>query len=83
MYIVYESIFHSSNSSYPTLENCLFRAVKFTRGTDIDNYKYFGYGTGFDRKGFFSVGNEVSRNVIIFGVDMSLFHILIIREKTF
>ena len=41
-----------------------------TSGTDIDNCKYFGYGIGFDREGFFSTGNEVGRNVIIFGVDM-------------
>ena len=38
---------------------------------DIDNYKYIGYGSGFDRKGFFSVGDKVGRNVIIFGVDIS------------
>ena len=34
-------------------------------------YKYFGYGIGFDRKGSYSVGNEIGRNVIIFGVDVS------------
>ena len=59
------------DSNYPTLENCLLGAVKWARGTDIDNYKYFGYGIGFDRKGFFSIGDDVGRNVIIFGVDMS------------
>ena len=37
----------------------------------FDKYKYSRYGIGFDRKGFFSIGNKVSRNVIIFGVDMS------------
>ena len=42
--IVYELILHNSSSNYPTLENCLFGAVILTRGTDIDNYKYFGYG---------------------------------------
>ena len=71
IYIVFELILHNSNSSYPTLENCLFGAVKLRVGTDIDNYKYFGYGIGFDGKRFFSSGNEVGRNVIIFGVDMS------------
>ena len=25
----------------------------------------------FDRKGFYSIGDEIGRNVIIFGVDMS------------
>ena len=71
MYIVYEIILHNSDSNYPTLENCLFRAVKLTRDTDNDNYIYFGYGIEFNRKGFFSVGDGVGRNVIIFGVDMS------------
>ena len=53
IYIVYELILHNSDSSYPTSVNCLFGAVKLTRDTDIDNYKYFGYRIGFDRKGFF------------------------------
>ena len=51
--IVYEFIFYNSNSNYSNLENCLFGAIKLTRDTNIDNYKYFGYVTGFDRKGFF------------------------------
>ena len=34
-------------------------------------HKYSGYGMTFDRKGSYSVGAEVGRNVIIFGVDMS------------
>ena len=71
IYIIYELTLHNSNSNYPTLETCLFGAVKLTRGNDIDNYKYIGYGSGFDRKGFFSVGDKVGRNVIIFGVDIS------------
>ena len=42
-----------------------------TKNGDIDKYKYSGYVIGFDRKGFFLVGNGVGRKVIIFGVDMS------------
>ena len=38
---------------------------------DVDLYRYSGYGIVFDRKGFYSIGDEVARNVIIFGVDMS------------
>ena len=53
IYIVYEFILYNSNSNYSTLENCLFAAVKLTRDTDIDNFKYFGYVAGFGRKGFF------------------------------
>ena len=38
---------------------------------DVDQYKYSGYGIGFDRKGFYSIGDKIGRSVIIFGVDMS------------
>ena len=39
---------------------------------DIDKFKYSAYGTGFDKKGFFSYrSGGTSRNVIIFGVIMS------------
>ena len=54
-----------------TLENCLFGVVKLTKHVDVGQYKYSGYGIGFDRKGSYSIGNEIGRNVIIFGVDMS------------
>ena len=44
-----------------------------TKNADIDKYNYSGYGIGFDRKGFFShPSGRTGRNVIIFGVDMSL-----------
>ena len=49
----------------------MFGAVKLTKHPDIDQYKYSGYGIGLDRKGLFSLGNEIGRNVIIFGIDMS------------
>ena len=49
----------------------MFVEVESTKHLDIDRYKYSEYSTGFDRKGFFSLGNEIGRNVIIFGVDMS------------
>ena len=53
------------------LENCLFGAVNLTKHVEVYLYKYSGYGTKFDRKGSYSVGDEISGNVIIFGVDMS------------
>ena len=34
-------------------------------------YKYSGCVITFDRKASYSIGDEVARNVIIFGVDMS------------
>ena len=57
--------------SFFTLENCLFGVVSLTKSADIDKYKYSGYRIGFDRKDFFSIGNEVGRNLITFGIDMS------------
>ena len=49
----------------------MFGAVKLTKNVDVDLYKYSGYGIIFDRKGFFSIGDEVGRNIIIFVPDMS------------
>ena len=45
VYIVYEISKNYNISSYPTLENSL------TKNPDIDQYKYSGYGIGFDRYG--------------------------------
>ena len=53
IYIVYKIDRSVNISSYPTLENCLFSAVKLSKHVDIDQYKYSGYGIEFDRKGFF------------------------------
>ena len=58
-YIVSEIDDYHNISSYPTLENCLFGVVKLTKHVDVDLYKYSGYGIGFHRKGFFSIGDEV------------------------
>ena len=49
----------------------MFGAVKLTKHVDVDLYKYSGYGIIFDRKGFFSIGDEVGRNIINFVPDMS------------
>ena len=72
IYIVYEIDDYRNISGYPTLENCLLGAVKLKKHVDVDLYKYSGYGIGFDRKRFYSIGYEIGRNVIIFGADMSL-----------
>ena len=42
------------------------------KNADVDNYKYLGYGIGFDSRGTFShpSGGD-GKNFIIFGVDMS------------
>ena len=49
----------------------MFGSVKLTKNADIDKYGYSGYGIGFDRETSFSFGNNIGKNVIIFGVDMS------------
>ena len=65
IYIVYGITEKNRISSYPTLENCFFGAVKLTKNTDIDKYKYSGYGIGFHRKEQFSFGDGFGQNVII------------------
>ena len=70
IYIVYE-IASDNDSNYPTLENCLCRSVKLTKNADISKHGYFGYGIRFDRRSSFSFGNDIGKNIIIFGVDMS------------
>ena len=72
IYIVYEIEKSINISSYPTLQNSLFGAVKLTKHVDVDLYKYSGYGIGLDRKGLFShTSGGTGRNVLIFGADMS------------
>ena len=72
IYIVYEISKTYDISSDPTLKNCLFGVVSLTKNAEIDQYKYFGYRIGFDRKGFFShPSGGTGRNVVIFGLDMS------------
>ena len=70
IYIVYEITSNYNDSNFHTIENCLFGSVKLTKNTDFDKYGYSGYGIGFDTKGSFSIGNDVGKNIIIFGVDM-------------
>ena len=50
----------------------MFGAVKITKNSDIDKYKYSGYRIGFDSKGTFTHANgETGQNVVIFGAGMS------------
>ena len=71
IHIVYELSASRSFNNDPMLKNSLFSAVTLTKYTDINKYRYLGYGTGFDRKSSFSFpGGGFGQNVIIFGVDM-------------
>ena len=50
----------------------MFGVVKLTKNSDIDKYKYAGYGIGFDSKGTFShPSGGTGVNVVIFGTNMS------------
>ena len=70
--IIYELGVSSSNDNDHTLKNCLFGAVTLTKNSDIEKYKYSGYGIGFDRRSRYSFpGGGFGQNIIIFGVDMS------------
>ena len=72
VYVVYELGATSSNINDPALKNCLFRAVTLTKNTDIDKYRYSGYGIGFNRRSRFSFpSGGFGQNIIVFGVDMS------------
>ena len=74
IYIVYELGASSSNSNDPTLKNCLFGAVTLTKDSDIEKYRYSGYGIEFDRRSNYSFpGGGFGKNVLIFGADMSSF----------
>ena len=72
IYIFYELGASSSHNNYPTLKNWLFGAVNLTKNTDIDKYRYSGYGIGFDRRSSFSFpSGGFGQSIIIFGVDIS------------
>ena len=72
IYIFYELDASSSHNNDTTLKNCLFGAVTLTKNTDIDKYRYSGYGVGFDRRSSFSFpSGGFGQNVLIFGLDMS------------
>ena len=72
IYIVYDL---ESNLKYNpdfTLETFLFGAIKKTKNTDVDKYKYSGYGIGFGGRGVFThPTGSFDNNAITFGVDMS------------
>ena len=52
LYVIYEITNFYSIDNFPKRTNALSGAVKLTKKADIDKYKYFGYGIGFDGHGF-------------------------------
>ena len=72
IYIVYDLKSILNYNADFTFKNCLFRAVKWTKNADVDKYKYFEYGIGFDGKGVFSHPTaSFGNNTIIFEGDIS------------
>ena len=78
IYIVYELGDSGSSDNNPTLKNCLFDGVNLTKNSDVENYGYFGYGTGFDlrnpplgSRSLIFLSSGFRQNVLIFGADMS------------
>ena len=63
IYIVYEITNFLNIDDYPSLTNALFGSVKLTKNThtDINKYKYFGYGISFDGKGYYSIGGWIRK----------------------
>ena len=81
IYVVYKlDPIASSRDTTFTIQNALFGAMQITKNADTSKYDYKGYGICFDESEQFShVRKEdnfnhttLARNVIIFGVDMSL-----------
>ena len=84
IYIVCELGASNAHVNDPTLKNNLFSAVTLTKNTNINKYGYSCYGNGFHRRGSFSFpGGGYVQNVLIFGVDISFLHTLIIFKKTY
>ena len=71
-------------SQYPTLEKCFFGAVSLSKNAGFDRHQYSGYRIGCDKHGSFSFrGVGLSRNVIIFEIDMSSFVHVDNKKKIF
>ena len=73
LYISYElNTWSRDLSTYFTLDNCLFGAVKLTKNADSDKYGCSSYGIGFNARLQFSLADGTSgKNVAIFGADKS------------
>ena len=56
-----------------TLSNCLFGSLKLTKNADLGNYKFKGYGIGFDPRSEFLItdGSYGEIFIFFFGADMS------------
>ena len=71
IYVVYE-ITNVKYNNNPIQKNVLFETIKLTKNADIKKYKCSGNGSGFDSQIFYDhPSGGISKDVIIFGVDLS------------
>ena len=82
IYFVYEIDDYSNISSYPTLENCLFSAVKLTNMLILICKNIPNIVSDSIEKDFIHLVMKLI-NVIIFGVDMSLSSHMDNKKKIF
>ena len=52
-------------------KNCLFGATNTIKNSDKEKWVYSGYGIAFNGRDLCNFGNDLARNVVIFGVDNS------------
>ena len=58
------------SNSFPR-KSCLFGTVKLVRKRIKSKFTYNGWRIAFDGEGSWSFGNELARNILIFGVENS------------
>ena len=72
------------NNTLFTLGDCLFGAVKLTKSTHIDKYKYSGYGIGFDSRGIFHIQMvDMVKMLLFLELIPAVLSMLIIKQEVF
>ena len=73
VYIVYDLVAWPRNPATSfKFKNFSFGATNILKNSDKEKYVYSGYEITFDSEGSWSFDNDLTRNVIIFGIDNSL-----------
>ena len=72
VYIVYDlDAWPRNPTNNFKLKTCLFGASSLVKNRDKEKYVHSGFGITFESAGSWSFENDISSNVIIFGVDNS------------
>ena len=72
VYIIFDLDAWPRNLTYNfKFKNCLFGGTTVIKNSNKETYVYSGCGIIFNSAGSWSFDNEITRNVIIFGVDNS------------